>query len=129
MLKQMLMVVLSIITVFSGILSLLLMLEPSGRLVSNHLAEILNNRFENFLMPGFFIFLLIVFPGLFCLIMLTGVNRHRYLYSLIYGLMQCLLGMLMLQFVLISKWIPILYIAFALFIFLMSYQLRGKKIL
>ena len=129
MLRQMLTFVLFIITVFSGILSLLLMMEPSGKMVSNQLISILKNPFDDFLIPGLLIFLLIVFPGLFCLIMLTGVNRHRYLYTLIFGLMQCLLGIYIVQFIAISRWISILYIALSLFIFLMSYQLRGKKIL
>lgn len=129
MLKQLLMILLFMMTVISGILSLLLMMEPGGKLVSMRLTEMLKCPFDDFLIPGFLIFLLIVFPGLFCLVMQTGVNRRRYLYTLIFGLMQCLLGLLLLQYVFISKWIPILYIALALFVFLISYQLRGKKIL
>jgi hypothetical protein len=129
MLRQMLTFVLLIITICSSIISLLLMMEPSGKMISNQLITLLKNPFDDFLIPGLLIFLLIVFPGLFCLIMLTGINRHRYLYTLIFGLMQCLLGIYIIQFIAISKWISILYIALSLFIFLMSYQLRGKKIL
>ena len=122
MLRQMLIIILFLITVLSGILSLLLMIEPSGRLINWNFTAILGNRFDNFLLPGFIIFLTIVLPGLFCLVMLSGRNKRRYLFSLIYGLVQCSIGVYFLQFMNIPRWSIFLYIALSFFIFLISLE-------
>jgi hypothetical protein len=118
-----------LISTSSCILSLLLMLEPGGRLSSWNLSSLTNTRFDNFRVPGFLLFLTLGLPSLFCLFMMALNQRFQYLFTQLLGLIQLSLSIYILQSINAAQWIAATLLIVSFFIIIISYQLRGKKMI
>lgn len=129
MLRKTLITLLFFITVFSGVISLMLMIEPSGILISHGLPLLTDVHVNNFIGIGLLIFIMTVLPGMICLVKLMGINRYRYHVSFFYGLLQFLIGIVILRYLSNNHWVVILFIIITFFILLMSYQLKGNKLM
>ncbi len=127
--RTLLYVLILFISTSSCILSLLLMLEPSGKLSSWNLSVLTDTRYNDFNVPGFILFLLMGLPSLFCLFMMALNHRSQYLFTLLLSFIQLSLSIYILLAIRTAKWVPTSLMILAFFMALISNQLRGKKMI